>query len=200
MEIKMIRLFTFAFIITIFSVATYSQQYGTVSAVKINLRGTPATTGVVMTTVNRGIAFEVIKDSAPWYLIQTATHVGWAHGNGIDLYVQSGSRTVYEPIEPRTPQRTTKSVTSSESLFEKEYVGGTETSLKIINATDRLLTFVFGGVKYTIQSGDSTEIDFEKGRYEYNVSASGVRGMSGVEEFSGGYNYSWRFTIVTVRR
>lgn len=196
----MLRLVTIAIILTTLSVGVYSQQYGTVSAIKANLRGTPATNGIVMTTVNKGVTFEVIKDAAPWYLIQTDTHVGWVHGNGIDLYVPSSTRTVYEPIEPTTPQRTTKSVTSTESLFEKEYVGGTATSLKIVNATDRLLTFVFGGVKYTISSGNSTVVDFEKGRYEYSVSASGVRGMSGVEEFSGGYDYSWRFTIVTVRR
>lgn len=196
----MIRLFTFAFVFTMFSLVTYSQQFGTVSAVKINLRGTPETAGVVMTTVNKGVAFEVIKDAAPWYLIQTATHVGWVHGNGIELYVPTSPRTDYEQLRPTTPQKTTKSVTSTESLFEKEYVGGSAVSLRIDNATDRLLTFVFGGVKYTISSGDSTVVVFETGRFEYSVSAPGVRGMSGVEEFSGGYDYSWRFTIVTVRR
>lgn len=177
----------------LFTVATvFAQESGVVTATKANLRGTPSTTGVVVTTLNYGDAFELVKDKAPWYLVQTPTYVGWIHGSVFSFGTEPPAADVtYEPVEPRT---TTKDV-SGTSYFETEYVGGSQPSISVTNSTDRMLTFVFGGVKYTVMAGGSRDIEVNEGRYEYTASVPGARPTGGVENFKRGVRYIKRFYI-----
>jgi hypothetical protein len=57
----------------------------TVIAERANLRGTPHQGGKVVSEVTQGDSFETIKQSGPWYLVQTPDYVGWLHGNTIRL-------------------------------------------------------------------------------------------------------------------
>lgn len=63
--------------------STLAQDTVTVISIKANVRGTPTAKGIVVTTVDRGESFELIKEKSPWYLIQTPKFVGWIHGNSI---------------------------------------------------------------------------------------------------------------------
>lgn len=103
------------------------------------------------------------------------------------------------PQDSPVPKTTTKPVTSVDSPFVPEYVGGEKTVIRVKNDTDRLLTLVFGGVKYTVVAGGQRDIDIEGGRYEYSASVPNARAKVGVAEFAKGYRWSWRFFIV-VRR
>lgn len=104
-----------------------------------------------------------------------------------------------EPV-PNTPRTTTKPVTSVDSPFTPEYVGGDKTVIRVKNDTDRLLTLVFGGIKYTVVAGGERDIDVEGGRYEYSASVPNATPKSGVADFAKGYRWSWRFFIVVRRR
>lgn len=172
-----------------------AQETITVTAIKANLRGTPSTSGIVVTTVNNGESFELIKEKAPWYLVQTPKYVGWIHGNSISLDNDFDKIAERYP-EPARPKTTLKPVTGGDSLFESEYIGGDETSVLVVNQTDRLLTLNFGGVKYTVAAGKEYQIEIDGGRYEFSASVPRAYPTSGVEEFKTGYRYSWRFFIV----
>lgn len=185
-----------AFLLLLTVATTLAQESGVVTATKANLRGTPSTTGVVVTTLNYGDTFELVKDKAPWYLVQTPTYVGWIHGSVFSFGTEptpppAASDVTYEPVAPKT---TTKDV-SGTSYFETEYVGGSQPSISVTNSTDRMLTFVFGGVKYTVAAGGSREIEVNEGRYEYTASVPGARPTGGVENFKRGVRYIKRFYI-----
>lgn len=94
------------------------------------------------------------------------------------------------------PKTTAKPITSEDSPFQREYVGGETTTILIKNETDRVLTLIFGGVKYSLASGSQREIEVGGGRYEYSASVPRAYPKSGVKEFGKGYRFSWRFFIV----
>jgi hypothetical protein len=180
-------------VLLLFTVSTtLAQESGVVTAVKANLRGTPSTSGVVVTTINYGDTFELVKDKAPWYLVQTPTYVGWIHGSVFSFGTEPPAPDAAR--EPVVPMTTTKEV-SGGSYFETEYVGGSQPSISVTNSTDRVLTFVFGGVKYTVTAGGSREIEVNEGRYEYTASVPGARPTGGVENFKRGVRYIKRFYI-----
>ena len=176
----------------------------TVIAIKANLRGTPNSQGIVVTTVNSGEKFELITRKGAWFLVQTPKYVGWIHGNAIrletveDLLKEVDEVLGRKPKQPNTntPQKTTKPVTKGEPLFQKEYVGdyGNPT-VHIKNDAGLTVTLIFGGVKYILLAGETKSITIEPGNYEYHASAPGVYPTSGVENYEAGYRYSWRFYI-----
>jgi hypothetical protein len=94
------------------------------------------------------------------------------------------------------PKTTAKPVSSGESPFQREYVGGKSSTLTILNQTDRLLTLNFGGVKYAVPASGTQLIEVDEGRYEFSASVPRARPTGGVEEFMKGYRYTWRFYIV----
>jgi hypothetical protein len=96
-------------------------------------------------------------------------------------------------LKPRT---TTKPLSADESPFKSEYVGGESTLIRVQNGTDRLLTLIFGGVKYTLAAGIEREIEVHGGRYEFSASVPRAYPIGGVKEFGKGYRYSWRFYLV----
>ena len=63
------RIFGTLSIVVFFWIAISAQPNGVVTAIKANLRGTPANTGIIVTTVTGGGAFELMKDKAPSYII-----------------------------------------------------------------------------------------------------------------------------------
>jgi len=188
-----------ALVLLLGTFALAQDQSGTVIAIKANLRGTPTAAGIVVTTLDKGETFELIKDKTPWYLIQTSKYVGWIHGNAINLGDSDVMAKMKRDIsETRTvPRTTTKETTSGASPFQREYRGGTTATLNIFNQTDRTLTLVFGGATYTVGAGSSRDMEVEGGRYEFSASVPRARPAGGVKEFDIGYGYSWRFYIVT---
>lgn len=181
-----------AFLLLLTVATTLAQESGVVTATKANLRGTPSTTGVVVTTLNYGDTFELVKDKAPWYLVQTPIYVGWIHGSVFSFGTEPPAPDVtYEPVAPRT---TTKEV-SGGSYFETEDIGEGQPTISVTNSTDRMLTFVFGGVKYKVAAGGNREIEVNEGRYEYTASVPGARPTGGVEDFKRGVRYLKRFYI-----
>lgn len=180
------------------SISLDAQTSGSIIALNANLRGTPSNQGIVMNTVSQGTEFEVVKEQSPWYLIQTAKFVGWVHGNGIRL-TDAGEefREMFFPPQTVKPVTTTKSVTEGgSSVFEKEYVGGSDSLLTFNNETDRVLTIDFGNVKYSVRAGGSQTVTVGPGRYEFSASVPRARPTGGVGEFQAGYVYRWRFFIV----
>lgn len=101
-----------------------------------------------------------------------------------------------KPSQDTKPKTTTKPESAGESPFQREYVGGEKTLIAIQNQTDRTLTLVFGGVKYTLAAKAEREIEVEGGRYEYSASVPRLAPIGGVKNFGTGYRFSWRFFIV----
>ena len=193
------RIVDFAVIVLLLGLSALAQDTITVISIKANLRGTPTTNGIIVTTVDRDETFELIKEKSPWYLIQTPKYVGWIHGNSIRVGDDLPDLSAYEI---KTPRPTTKPVTGTEadSPFQSEYVGGEETIVYVSNSADRTLTLTFGGVKYVLAKGDQKTIQVDGGNYEFLATATGVRSKSGVREFRKGYSYTWKFFIITTRR
>ncbi|MGI8670735.1 MAG: SH3 domain-containing protein [Aridibacter sp.] len=112
------------------------------------------------------------------------------------------SKTDIEPPPPlifKVPQTTKKTPTDNDS-FVSVYTGRNEKpSINIVNDTDRKMTLLFGGVKFVVPSQKNQQITVEGGNYEFTVSATGVRSLTGVKRFDRGYGYTWTFTIVTTR-
>ena len=193
---------TFLFFLVMFIVPAVSAQDSVVvTAPQANIRGTPNANGKIVTVVDKGGRFELIKSAAPWYLVQTAEYVGWIHGNGIRI------TDVWEEIdeildEPKSnrPRTTSKPVSEGSSPFKSEYVGADYTIIEVINSANRTLTLTFGGVKYVIPKDGTRTIEADGGNYEYHATAYGVRPASGVKTFSKGYKYSWDFYVVTTYR
>ncbi len=175
-------------------------QSAVVISENANLRGTPTERGKVVETLPEQTSLEIIKQKGVWFLVQSEEYVGWIHGNTIRLNDKSSPSYENPPNVPqntvKTPRKTNKQPTSSETLFEREYVGGSgNPTISIKNDADRTVTLVFGGIKYVIPSGQTESLTIEPGNYEYFASASGVRPLSGVEKYEAGYSYSWRFFI-----
>jgi hypothetical protein len=188
-------LFTFVAVV-ILTASMSAQETGSIAAIKANLRGTPSTTGIVVTTLVQGEDFELIKDKAPWYLIQTSKYVGWIHGNSIRFGETADSFAEAYVREMARPKTTTKPVSDGDSPFQTEYVGGETTTLRIHNQTDRILTLNFGGVKYTFAPTSEREMEVDGGRYEFSASVPRAHPTSGVGEFQKGRRYTWKFFIV----
>lgn len=178
--------------------STFGQSSAVVISENANLRGTPTERGKIVDTVPELTFLEIIKRKGVWFLVQSDEYVGWIHGNTIRLLNDSTSE--IKPSVPqnsiRTPQKTNKQPTSSERLFEREFVGGGGSpTISIKNDANRTVTLTFGGVKYVIPSGKTTSLTVEPGNYEYFASAPGVKPLSGIERYDVGYSYSWRFFI-----
>lgn len=195
---------TFLFFLVMFIVPSVSAQDSVVvTAPQANIRGTPNANGKIVTVVDKGGRFELIKSAAPWYLVQTAEYVGWIHGNGIRITDVFGdlSKTYIDVIEKQSrPRSTSKPVSEGASPFKSEYVGADHTIIEVINSANRTLTRTFGGVKYVIPKDGTRTIEADGGNYEYHATAPGVRPASGVKTFSKGYKYSWDFYVVTTYR
>ena len=184
--------------ILLVTIPVCSQETVTVISIKANLRGTPSTSGLVVTTVNKGEKFELIKDDAPWYLVQTPTYVGWIHGNSIEKNDADDFEELLRSVRTeKLPKVTSKPVSTGESPFQSEYVGIDHTTIRITNSANRPLNLTFGGVKYTIPKNGERAIEAEGGNYEFYASAPGVLPKSGVKNFAKGYKYTWNFFIVT---
>ena len=187
------------FVLLIATLPLLSQESGIVTSVKANLRGTPSASGVVVTTLDRDERFRVYEVESPWYLVQSPKYVGWIHGNNIrltegdDYFPELGKAF---PADDKRPKTTTKPLSTGETPFQSEYVGGTQTIIRAVNDTDRVLTLKFGGVTYTVSAGKELDIEAEGGRYEYYASVPRARPTSGVKEFNSGYRWTWRFYIV----
>lgn len=197
---RIILAFSFLFL---FSFTAFPQDRVVVTAPKANLRGTPNATGKIVTVVNNGEMFELIKSEAPWYLVQTKEYVGWIHGNGIRLteyWDEMRKKYLDEPESDPRPRTTTKPLTEGASPFKSEYVGAEYTTIEITNSANRTLTLTFGGVKYVIPKDGRRTIEADGGNYEFYATAPGVRPASGVKNFAKGYKYSWDFYIVTTYR
>lgn len=178
------------------SVAVSQEDVVTVISIKANLRGTPDTRGAIVTTVNRGEVFELLATKGAWYLVQTPKYAGWLHGNSIRIGEEETSDYETESL----PRRTNSPVSSGNSPFNSEYVGGDKTIIYVTNSANRTLNLTFGGVKYVIPNGGQKTIEAEGGNYEFSATAPGVRSMSGIKQFNKGYRYTWEFYIVTVTR
>lgn len=213
------RITVFLIVSLFFFLPGFAQETVTVISIKANLRGTPTTSGIVVTTVNKGENFGLIKEESPWFLVQTPTYVGWLHGNSIrkdDNLLPEPSGTertrMFPPYQApvtsppqdlainKVPRTTTKPLTAGESPFKTEYVGVDNTIIRITNSADRALNLTIGGVKYVIAKDDERTIEAEGGNYEYFASAPGVIPASGVKSFAKGYKYTWNFYIVTKYR
>lgn len=194
--------FLSTFLFLFFVLTVVGQETVTVISLKANLRGTPDAKGIVITTVNDGEQFELIKQAKGWFLVQTPSYVGWIHGSTIKLDLESPTYNRYESIiavepEIKIPQTTSKKPTGDDS-FQKTYVGGNgRPTIKVINDAGRKVNLTFGGVKYVIETGSNLEITVDGGNYEFSVSAPGVIPLSGVRVFNAGFSYSWHFYIVT---
>ena len=103
------------------------------------------------------------------------------------------------PLISKVPQTTTKSPTDNDSFVAVYKGNDAQPSINVVNDTNRTMTLLFGGVKYTIPSQKSQQITVDGGNYEFAVSATGVRTLTGVKRFDRGYGYTWTFTIVTTR-
>jgi hypothetical protein len=174
----------------------FGQETVSVIAIKANVRGTPSNNGKIVTTVTKNSTYELLKEKAPWYLIQTDDYAGWIHGNSISL--ESVDFTALDKyIDDITkPKTTSKPITGGDSPFQSEYMGGETTTIRVFNQTDRLLTLKFGGVTYSVKGGEDRLFEVDGGRYEYFASVPRAYPISGVKEFGKGYVFSWRFYIV----
>lgn len=132
------------------------QDTGTVSAIKANLRGTPSGSGVVITTVTNGESFEIVKDKAPWYLIQTSKYVGWIHGNGISLSSANG------PLSPTNIERVFGVRTAMPTpipVQEKLYVPTTPPEVLRYETGTNLISEQNLGGRGSIQISNGTSVD-----------------------------------------
>ena len=163
------------------SLPLFAQESGVVISIQANLRGTPSNAGVIVTKLVKDETFQIYKVESPWYLIQSPKYVGWIDGNAIRITDEDESSP--DPVIP----------------FQREYVGGTETVIRAVNDTDRILTLKFGGVTYTVPADKEVEIETGGGRYEYYASVPRATPTSGVKEFTSGYRWTWRFYIVRTR-
>ncbi len=182
-----------------------AQDSVTVISIKANLRGTPATNGIVVTTVDQGETFELIKDKSPWYLVQTPKYVGWIHGNSIrvdEAWRSALTRPITVTRDNDTPRTTTKPLTGTaeDSPFREEYVGGDTSVINISNSSNRTMNLDFGGARYVLANGEKKTLEVSGGNYEFTASAPGVRSKTGVREFKKGSSYTWDFFVITVRR
>jgi hypothetical protein len=193
----MIRGILMILFLAIVSGTNIAQDQVIVISEKANLRGTPNIAGVIVTTVSSGEKFELIKEEAPWYLVQTPKYVGWLHGNAIskdlDRYLELDR---IADVSPR-PRTTSKPISAGESPFKVEYVGVDYTIIQVTNSANRTLTLTFGGLKYVIPRAGERTIEADGGNYEFFAAAPGVRPASGVKNFAKGRKYSWDFYIVT---
>lgn len=76
-------LFLLFFLCILYSVGYAQDRFVTVIVLKANLRGTPSTTGGVVTEVRRDETFKLLEERGSWYLVQTPSYVGWLHGSTI---------------------------------------------------------------------------------------------------------------------
>ena len=87
-----------------FSIGSYAQnRYVTVIVVKANLRGSPSTTGAVVTEVRLGDILKLIEERGSWYLVQSSKYVGWLHGNTIEFGKSTQKPSVVTSIKPAPP-------------------------------------------------------------------------------------------------
>lgn len=170
------------------------ENYAIVTALKVNVRGTPDIQGAVVTSAVQNEVCGLIAKKGRWYLIQTKTHVGWVHETTV--------RPSYSAeTQDRLPRpRTTTVVRSSESPFSSEYIGGNQIIVLIKNDSAKTLNLTLGGVKYVVSPGASESIELVQGTYDYFASAVGVRPLSGSQGFEWGHRYTWVFYIVTTYR
>jgi hypothetical protein len=80
------RLFLIPLLVVLLLAVTLSaqqQRYVTVIVLKANLRGTPSTTGRVVAEVRKDETLKLLEERGSWYLVQTASYVGWLHGSTI---------------------------------------------------------------------------------------------------------------------
>jgi hypothetical protein len=193
------------FLCLIFGVPVLCQEKVSVTAIKANLRGTPSSDGIIVTTVSQGEKFELIINKGAWYLVQTPKYVGWIHGNAIsidyselDAYINRQVREMglVQDSPNQIPRKTNKPPTTNSSPFQEEYVGGNvNPTIEIKNEADRTVTLILGGAKFVIGAGRTQSITLEPGNYEYFASAPGVNSLSGIKAYKVGYNYSWVFYI-----
>jgi len=78
--------------------AVISAQQVAVITEKANLRGTPNSSGKVVTEVSQGQLFDLIKQVGGWFLVQTPDYVGWLHGSTIKLV--GAEQTINAAVEP----------------------------------------------------------------------------------------------------
>lgn len=185
----------------LFTFSLFAQEMVEVTAPKANLRGTPSGSGKIVSVVNYGERFELLKERAPWYLIQTDDYVGWIHGNGIRIIDNAGDddelfdKDIDAVASDTRPRTTTKPPTTDISPFRSEYVGIDYTLIEVINRADRTLTLTFGGVRYIIPSGARRTIEADGGNYEYFATAPNTLPAKGVKTFVKGFKYSWTFWV-----
>jgi len=195
------KILTFLMLIFL-SLPLFAQESGVVISIQANLRGTPSNAGVIVTKLVKDETFQIYKVESPWYLIQSPKYVGWIHGNAIRITDEDESSpdpVITDSRNDKRPKTTTKPLSAGETPFQREYVGGTETVIRAVNDTDRILTLKFGGVTYTVPADKEVEIETGGGRYEYYASVPRATPTSGVKEFTSGYRWTWRFYIVRTR-
>lgn len=190
----------------LFSLVTFAQSsYVTIITDFAIIKGTPAATGITMASADQGDVCEYFGMRGEWYLIQTAKYVGWIHKSTATIPSKKESGDFpppppppVRPIPQRLPDDTPLS--SGTSVFTKEYTGTDRApTILVKNSTDRVLTLVFGGVKYELQASQELTLNVVAGVYGYTASAPRVQSITGVSRYENGHRYSWEFYIKTVR-
>lgn len=179
------------FLVLLFSsYSVLAQETVTITSVQANLRGTPRTHGAVVTKVDKGESFELIKRKGEWFLVQTPEYVGWLHKSVavVDLTTEDIAELAgIDPIRA-TPKQ--------QIPFVREYIGPDYPPTIIVrNTADRLVTLEFIGKRYEILENASETIPITPGEYEFSAFASGVRPLYGTHHFERGYRYTWTFYI-----
>lgn len=73
-------------------------------------------------------------------------------------------------------------------------------TVNVKNNTNRTLTLVLNGTKYTFKPYSSQTITLEAATYDYRASVPGIMPIAGRKNLELGYDYDWQFRIVTQYR
>jgi hypothetical protein len=72
--------------------------------------------------------------------------------------------------------------------------------ITVTNDSYKTLTLRIGGFKYSIPSNSRRSVEVAPGTYDFYATAPGVLPATGRKTWEAGYDYSWRFCIVTTYR
>jgi len=160
-------------------------DYVVVTALRVNLREAPDITSRILLTVSQGERLVLLKTtvSTSWYnVIHVGTNTeGWVHASTVRI-----SRT----LKPKPKMTIEGTVTS----------GYENPTLEVTNDTKLALMLKIGDIHYAFYPGESKTLKLRPGMCSFFASAPGVIPDFGEQEFQMGYEYSWRFYIVTTYR
>jgi cytoskeletal protein RodZ len=160
-------------------------DYAVVTSLRVNLREAPDAAARVLLTAPKGAMLVLLQSptETTWYnVIDVKTNQeGWVNASAVKI-----NHTQNRKPDLRIPGTRTAS--------------SGDPSLEVKNDSSETLTLKVGDRRYSFSPKESQTIHLPPGEYKYFASAPGVIPDFGDQLFQAGYEYRWRFYIVTTIR